>query len=208
MPSLARRFRTCSSGSSPTSTTPADVRPARYSWAGPRRTTSGVYSVVVPPGTYFAAVIDDPGFANQIYHGLPCAELPGQLPGGERDAHRRHRGCDDRQHRLRAGAGGRIDLGNRDQCVCRWSGPQWRPGPGLLQLRAPWLATSDERTGAGAGFYQFTGLAPGQYYVRTNNGGFINQLWNNGGNVPCLDCNVVTSGGTLVTGDGGRRRRA
>jgi hypothetical protein len=44
--------------------------------------------------------------------------------------------------------------------------------------------------------YTFIGTTPGSYYVRTSQvSNFINQLYNG---VTCVNCNVLTSGGTLV----------
>jgi uncharacterized surface anchored protein len=150
----------------------------------------GFYRVTMPPGTYAAAIRDVPGYANQLYNGLPCAgncsvgsgtQIPvttGATTGNINFA-------------LVPGVGGTITgtLTNAaTSAVIANANVQVLTAAGTLIGSVPTNAS---------GVYTLSGLAPGQYYVRTNAPQpFINQLHSG---VVCTNCAVTASGGTLIT---------
>ena len=160
---------------------------------GARSDDSGTYSVVLPPGTAFASTGDVvPGFAGQAYNSLPCPTFPAICPA-----------ANGTPIVVTTGATtGNIDFplvpgpGSISGTVTNAAGGAAINGV-QVQLFTPAGTNVGNITTSGAGGYLFTGLAPGSYYVRTNsfNTSFINQLYNG---VVCINCNVTTSGGSLV----------
>ncbi|MEZ5471564.1 MAG: carboxypeptidase regulatory-like domain-containing protein [Marinicella sp.] len=45
------------------------------------------------------------------------------------------------------------------------------------------------------GYYSYSGLAPGNYFARTDNTGYFDELWNN---IPCPDDNCTVTNGTTI----------
>ncbi len=152
----------------------------------------GAYSVVVPAGTYFA-LVQQSGFASQIYYGLPCPNFACFVQNGTPINVTTGATTGNIDFALVAGSGsisgtvtgGGVAVNGVQVQLFTSTGTQI----GSVQTSG---------SGSGTGGYAFAGLAPGSYYVRTNASvpsGFINQLYNG---VVCIGCNVATSGGTLV----------
>jgi hypothetical protein len=140
----------------------------------------------LPPGTYYLQTQNVPGFGNQLYNAIGCTGCP-----------------------VLTGTPVTVTVGNTTGNI---NFPLAAAGSisGTLTNAAGGAAISGANvqvfssTGAGignantnaSGVYTIGGLAPGSYYVRTNQGGsFINEIYND---IPCQQCAVTTSGAALV----------
>ena len=161
---------------------------------GAQTNGSGAYSAVLPAGTYFAAVIQQSGYANQIYYGLSCADFNCPVQNGVPINVTTGATTGNINFALVTGSGSISGTVTGGGTAVNGVQVQLFSSTGTLIGN---VMTSG--SGSETGGYAFAGLAPGSYYVRTNaiGGGalYINQLHNG---VVCLGCNVVTSGGTLV----------
>ena len=156
---------------------------------GTETNDGGAYSVVVPPGSYFAAVIDPGSFGNQIYSGLTCANNSCNVTNGT-------------AINVSTGATvGNVNFalvakGSISGTVTNAAGGAPISGIQVQVFSLSGTLLGNQNTTSGV--YTFEGLAIGSYYVRTNAGNtvnFINQLHNG---VVCVQCAVTTSGGTPV----------
>jgi hypothetical protein len=154
---------------------------------------AGDYSQMLPPGTVFAVVANVPGLANQLYNGLPCPAGPS---GGWI--------CNTSAGTpitITTGANtSNIDFampaaGSISGTVTNSAGGAPLSGIAVQVFSNTGVFLGNVFTDA-SGSYTFGSMTAGSYYVRTNTGSnFINQLYNG---VTCVNCNVTSSGGTLV----------
>ncbi|HZL92059.1 MAG TPA: carboxypeptidase-like regulatory domain-containing protein, partial [Vicinamibacterales bacterium] len=154
---------------------------------------TGMYTAQgVPPGTYYANV-GYTGFFNQLYNGVNCAPFcpftsgtPIHVAAGATTAN------------INFALVPTTSVGTITGTVNNVTGGF--PGTPVSNFSVQVFSIGGAQVANGntdlSGVYTFSNLAPGSYYVRTNGGGqLINQLHNG---VNCQNCNVTTSGGTLV----------
>jgi carboxypeptidase family protein len=158
---------------------------------GANTDNSGVYFTIVPTGTYYAAVVNAPGFANQLYDHLPCPGFCNVTTGT--------------QIHITAGTTtGNIDFSLTTGATITGTVTNASNASPIGSLQVQLFSSSggflnSVNTDPTTGVYSFTGLAAASYYVRTNSSGaYINLLYNSGGNVVCVQCNVTNSGGSLI----------
>ena len=147
---------------------------------------AGGFSLAVPAGTYYAQTVNVSNYANQLYAGIPCSGCP-VTSGTPIQV-------------LLGQTTGNINFslaapGSITGTVTNAAGGAAIGSLSVQVLSSTGIALGTVQTN-GSGVYSLGGLAAGSYYVRTTGGGaFINQLYNG---VACQNCNVTTSGGTLV----------
>lgn len=159
---------------------------------GDNTNASGQYTTgVVPAGTYYAAVVNFPGFLHQLYDHLPCTPTFCPPTSGTPIT-------------VVVGATtGSIDFALTPVASSgSISGTVISTASGLPinNWSVQVLLSTGQNVGSvptdGSGVYTMAGLGPGSYYVRTtSNGSFVNEVYND---VTCVSCSVTTSGGTLV----------
>lgn len=156
---------------------------------------SGVYSTTLPTGTFYAAVINAPGWANQLYNGIACGASCNITSGTPIS--------------VTAGSTtGNINFslataGGISGTVINGANMTGISGMSVQAYSSTGTFLSSSSTN-GSGFYTLAGLSNGSYYVKTNgSGSFINQLYNG---VTCVGTNNIINncpGGTLVSVTGG-----
>ena len=149
---------------------------------------SGAYSVLMPAGTYFVAIFNATGFANQLYNNIACYSSFCNVTGGT--AVTVTTGATTPSVNFALSAAGSITGRVTDAGTLA----------GVSGLTVQLLSSSGTFLASiltdGSGNYTLAQLPGGSYYVRTSTPGpYINQLYNG---VTCLNCNVTTSGGTQV----------
>jgi hypothetical protein len=140
----------------------------------------------LPPGTYYVETQNVPGFGNQLYSAIGCSGCP-VLTGVP----------------VTVTAGnttGNINFalaaaGSISGTLTNAAGGAAISGANVQVFSITGSNVGNANTNA-SGVYTIGGLAPGSYYVRTNQGGsFINEIYND---IPCQQCAVTTSGAALV----------
>lgn len=148
---------------------------------------SGLYTTQdLPPGIYYLQTQNVPGFGNQLYNAIGCSGClvqtgtpvtitAGNTTGGVN---------------FPLAAGGSIS-----GTVTNAAGGAAINGVSVQVFSSTGGGVGNANTNA-SGVYTVSGLAPGSYYVRTNQGGaFINEVYND---IPCQQCALTTSGAPLV----------
>jgi len=141
----------------------------------------------LPPGRYYAQTQNVPGFGNQTYNGQTCHNCP--ITNGTPIIVTANLATSNIDFAL-------TGTGSITGTVTNASNGALLANSSVQVLSATGAGVMTVTTN-GSGVFTFTGLAGASYYVRTTQGGaFINQLY---GGIPCQNCTVTTSGGTLVT---------
>ena len=148
---------------------------------------AGLYETpYLPPGTYYLQTQNVPGFGNQLYNAIGCSGClvltgtPVTVTAGNTT--------------------GAVDFplassGSISGTVTNAVGGAAINGASVQVFSSTGAGIGNTTTNA-SGVYTLSGLAPGSYYVRTNQGGsFINEIYND---IPCQQCNVTASGAALV----------
>ena len=148
---------------------------------------NGLYTTPhLPPGTYYLQTQNVPGFGNQLYNSIGCSGClvatgtPVTVTAGNTT--------------------GAIDFplaasGSISGTVTNAVGGAAINGANVQVFSSTGGGVGNANTNA-SGVYTISGLAPGSYYVRTNQGGaFINEIYDD---IPCQQCSVTASGAPLV----------
>jgi hypothetical protein len=152
---------------------------------------SGVYSTTLPTGTFYAAVINAPGWANQLYNGIACGASCNITSGTPISV---TAGSTTGNINFSLLAGGNI-TGTviNGATMTGINGIQ-------VQLYSSTGSSLSSVNADANGVYTFSGLSTASYYVKTNgSGSFINQLYNGVTCVGTINITTTCPGGTLVS---------